>query len=99
MGEANTVYPTFHATAEWGSLDVTDGVLVPTDFSRATVAGTLGLLLLVRSAMAWLLLPIPLLWCIVQGTTLVLLKSPDALVLPALALVVLIVAVERRIRR
>ena len=64
-----------------------------------TVAGTLGLLLLARNAAAWLLLPIPLLWCIVQGTTLVLLKSPDALVLPALALVVLIVAVERRIRR
>jgi hypothetical protein len=38
LGEANTVYPTFHATAEWGTLDVTDGVLVPTDFSRATVA-------------------------------------------------------------
>jgi hypothetical protein len=37
LGEANTVYPTFHATAEWGTLDVTDGVLVPTDFSRATV--------------------------------------------------------------
>jgi hypothetical protein len=35
---ANTVYPTFHATAERGTLDVTDGVLVPTDFSRATVA-------------------------------------------------------------
>jgi hypothetical protein len=32
------VYPTFHATAEWGKLDVTDGVLVPTDFSRVTVA-------------------------------------------------------------
>jgi hypothetical protein len=38
LGEANTVYPTFHATAEWGTLDVTDGVLVPTDFSGATVA-------------------------------------------------------------
>jgi hypothetical protein len=35
---ANTVYPTFHATAEWGTLDVTDGVLVPTDFASATVA-------------------------------------------------------------
>jgi hypothetical protein len=32
------VYPTFHATDEWGTLDVTDGVLVPTDFSGATVA-------------------------------------------------------------
>jgi hypothetical protein len=38
LGDANTVYPTFHATAEWGTLDVTDGVLVPTDFSHATVA-------------------------------------------------------------
>ena len=38
LGDANTVYPTFHATAEWGTLDVTDGVLVPTDFSQATVA-------------------------------------------------------------
>lgn len=38
LGEANTVYPTFHANAEWGTLDVTDGVLVPTDFSSATVA-------------------------------------------------------------
>jgi hypothetical protein len=37
LDNANTVYPTFHATAEWGTLDVTDGVLVPTDFSRATV--------------------------------------------------------------
>jgi hypothetical protein len=38
LGEGNTVYPTFHASADWGTLDVTDGVLVPTDFSRATVA-------------------------------------------------------------
>jgi hypothetical protein len=37
LGDGNTVYPTFHATAEWGTLDVTDGVLVPTDFSRVTV--------------------------------------------------------------
>jgi hypothetical protein len=38
LGDSSTVYPTFHATAEWGTLDVTDGVLVPTDFSSATVA-------------------------------------------------------------
>ena len=38
LSDTDTVYPTFHATAEWGTLDVTDGVLVPTDFSRATVA-------------------------------------------------------------
>jgi hypothetical protein len=38
LGDNQTVYPTFHATAEWGTLDVTDGVLLPTDFSHATVA-------------------------------------------------------------
>jgi hypothetical protein len=38
LGDANTVYPTFHATAEWGTLEVVDGVLVPTEFSGATVA-------------------------------------------------------------
>jgi hypothetical protein len=38
LGGTNTVYPTFHASAEWGTLDVNDGVLVPTDFSSATVA-------------------------------------------------------------
>jgi hypothetical protein len=43
LGDANTVYPTFHATAEWGTLDVTDGVLVPTDFSSATVAAPKGI--------------------------------------------------------
>jgi hypothetical protein len=41
LGDANTVYPTFHATSEWGTLEVTDGVLVPTDFSSATVAAPL----------------------------------------------------------
>jgi hypothetical protein len=38
LGDAGTVYPTFHATDDWGVLDVKDGALVPTDFSRATVA-------------------------------------------------------------
>jgi hypothetical protein len=38
LGAASTVYPTFHATAEWGTLEVVDGVLVPTDFTSATVA-------------------------------------------------------------
>lgn len=33
-----SVYPTFHAEAAWGSLDVKDGALVPTDFSSVTVA-------------------------------------------------------------
>jgi hypothetical protein len=38
LGDAGTVYPTFHATDAWGVLDVKDGVLVPTDFSSATIA-------------------------------------------------------------
>ncbi|HJT54388.1 MAG TPA: hypothetical protein VJ848_11100 [Candidatus Angelobacter sp.] len=38
LGNAGTVYPTFHASDSWGVLDVKDGALVPADFSRATVA-------------------------------------------------------------
>jgi hypothetical protein len=38
LGDAGAVYPTFHATDAWGSLDVKEGVLVPSDFSSATVA-------------------------------------------------------------
>lgn len=38
LGDAGAVYPTFHATDDWGTLDVTDGVRIPTDFSSATVA-------------------------------------------------------------
>jgi len=38
LGDAGTVYPTFHVVSGWGTLDVTAGALVPTDFSRATVA-------------------------------------------------------------
>ncbi len=38
LGDAGMVYPIFHATAGWGTLDVKDGVLLPTDFSHATVA-------------------------------------------------------------
>jgi hypothetical protein len=38
LGDAGTVYPTFHVVSGWGTLDVKEGALVPTDFSRATVA-------------------------------------------------------------
>ena len=38
LGSAGTVYPTFHAISAWGTLDVKDGVLVPTDFSSASLA-------------------------------------------------------------
>lgn len=38
LGDAGTVYPTFHVVSGWGTLDVKEGALVPTDFSRASVA-------------------------------------------------------------
>jgi hypothetical protein len=38
LGDAGTVYPTFHVVSGWGVLDVKAGALVPTDFTRATVA-------------------------------------------------------------
>jgi hypothetical protein len=38
LGDAGTVYPTFHASDAWGTLDVKEGVLLPADFGRATVA-------------------------------------------------------------
>lgn len=38
LGDAGTVYPTFHASDAWGTLDVKDGVLLPADFSRAIVS-------------------------------------------------------------
>lgn len=38
LGDAGIVEPLFHATNDWGVLDVTDGALVPKDFSAVTVA-------------------------------------------------------------
>jgi hypothetical protein len=38
LSDAGTVYTTFHVVSGWGTLDVKAGALVPTDFSRATVA-------------------------------------------------------------
>jgi hypothetical protein len=37
LGDGYTVYPTFHAVAKWGTLDVKDGVRAPTDFSSTTL--------------------------------------------------------------
>lgn len=49
-----------------------------------TVLASLGLLLLRPGV--WWLWPIPLLWCAISGATLWTLKAPEALVLPAAAL-------------
>ena len=61
-----------------------------------TVTATLALLLLARSRAVWLLLPLPVLWCAVTGATAWAMKSPDALVMPAVALLVLALAVFAR---
>jgi hypothetical protein len=38
LGDGYFIYPTFHAVAKWGTLDVKDGVRIPTDFSTTTLA-------------------------------------------------------------
>ena len=38
LGNGYVVYPTFHAIAKWGTLDVKDGVRLPSDFSSVTLA-------------------------------------------------------------
>jgi Family of unknown function (DUF6064) len=57
-----------------------------------TVVGTLGLLLSATGWIARLLLAIPLIWCLIVGLTLWTMASPDALVVPAAALLVLMLA-------
>jgi len=71
-----------------------------------TAIGTLGVLLLMPSgesgvrrlagAMAW---PIPLVWCAVSGATLWTMDAPEALLLPALAVIALVVAIRTRATR
>ena len=73
-----------------------------------TVLGTLGVLLLLtphraatcaaaprRPARAWLLWPIPLLWCAVSGLTLATMQAADAPLLPAAALLAVVGAAWR----
>ena len=50
-----------------------------------TVVGTLGVLVLASGWPKWLLLPIPILWCLVSGATAWVMQSPDAALMPAAA--------------
>ena len=50
-----------------------------------TVVGTLGVLVLASGWPKWLLLPIPILWCLVSGATAWVIQSPDATLMPAAA--------------
>ena len=78
-----------------------------------TALGSLGVLLLMpmqpratpgaaaphRPAMAWLLWPIPLLWCAVTGTTLTTMHAADALLMPVAALLAVVAAAKLRRQR
>jgi hypothetical protein len=61
-----------------------------------TVVGTLGVLLLASSRVYWELLVVPLLWCALSGAVTWTMKSPDAPVMPIVALAVLFLASTKR---
>jgi len=60
-----------------------------------TAVAALGLALLFPLRAMWLLLPLPLLWCAIGGATLWTMKAPDAAVLPAVAMLALVLAVAK----
>lgn len=61
-----------------------------------TAVATLGLLLLAARPARWSLMIIPLLWCAFSGATLWAMHSPDALVVPGIAILTLALAVWRK---
>ena len=64
-----------------------------------TVLATLGLLLLRDGPPRWELLPGPILWCSISGATLWAMESPEALIPPLSALVVIVVSARWQIQR
>jgi peptidoglycan/LPS O-acetylase OafA/YrhL len=64
-----------------------------------TAAATLGLMLLAQGRRRWLLLPIPLAWSALTGLTLWAMRSPEALLMPALGAAALALAAARDLRR
>ncbi len=61
-----------------------------------TVTGTLGILLLASGRMYWELLVIPLVWCALSGAVAWTMKSPDALLMPLVALAAVYLSHARR---
>ena len=59
-----------------------------------TVAATLGALVVMRRA-PWVLLIIPLLWCALTGLTLRAMQAPNALLMPAIAVLAIGLAIWR----
>jgi hypothetical protein len=60
-----------------------------------TVIATLGLLLLAGNKTYWTLFIIPILWCAISGAILGTMESPDALLMPLTALLVLLFALRK----
>jgi hypothetical protein len=60
-----------------------------------TVVATLGILVAAERPM-WTLIVIPLLWCAISGTTLWTMESPDASVLPVMAILALVLMLQAR---
>ncbi|MDZ7585505.1 MAG: DUF6064 family protein [Thiobacillus sp.] len=57
-----------------------------------TALATLGVLLLAGARPAWALFPIPVAWCLLSGTTLWAMESPDFAVVPLAALLAVLLA-------
>jgi hypothetical protein len=60
-----------------------------------TIVATLGILI-ASERPQWLLVVIPLLWCVISGATLWTMGSPDALLLPAIATMTLVLMLQAR---
>ncbi|MDP3844722.1 MAG: DUF6064 family protein [Oxalobacteraceae bacterium] len=60
-----------------------------------TVVATLGILLLAPGRMRWLLLCVPIIWCVISGATLWAMGSADALLMPLIALLALLLAARQ----
>ena len=58
-----------------------------------TVVGTLGVLIHISGWKKWLLLPIPLMWCMVSGATTWVMRSGDAALMPVAAAVAITVVI------
>ena len=58
-----------------------------------TVVATLGVLIHISGWRKWLLLPIPLLWCLVSGATMWVMQSADAALMPVAAALAIAVVI------
>ncbi|OWJ64466.1 DUF6064 family protein [Inquilinus limosus] len=64
-----------------------------------TAIGTLGLLLALAGPGRWVLMILPVLWCVATGATLWAMSAPEAWVAPAAALLAVILAVWQGLQR